>query len=267
MLCWLVTAAPKRLPTTSCSSVTGTATISASFAAIRNISTSLRAQEVPAADTQHHDRAEDQTGQHRVQIGAQREVVRQERPHARELRLAVDELVADRVLHPRVGDQDEVARHPGAEHRDPERRQVDARREAIPAEDPEPEERRLEHERRKSLDRERRTEHVADELRIDGPVHPELELLHEPGGDADREVDQEERPEEVRQAQPALVAGPVPERLHDRDERPETQRQRDEQEVVDRRRRELDRARDRRRWRRSRSSARYLLPTVKRPAR
>src|SRR6187551_3094646 len=39
MLCALVTAAPKRLPTTSCSSVTGTATISATIAALRKTST------------------------------------------------------------------------------------------------------------------------------------------------------------------------------------------------------------------------------------
>src|SRR5205809_8135646 len=40
MLCALVTASPKRLPTTSWSSVTGIATISASFAARRKTSTS-----------------------------------------------------------------------------------------------------------------------------------------------------------------------------------------------------------------------------------
>ena len=132
------------------------------------------------------------------------------------------------------------AGQPGAEHGDPERRQVQARREPVPAEDPEAEERRLEHERGQALDRERRAEDVADELRVHRPVHPELELLHEPGRDPDREVDQEQRPEEARQPQPRLVAGPVPERLHDRDERPQPQRQRHEQEVVDRRRRELD---------------------------
>ena len=40
MLWALVTASPKRLPTTNCSRVTGTATINASFAACRNRSTS-----------------------------------------------------------------------------------------------------------------------------------------------------------------------------------------------------------------------------------
>ena len=175
-----------------------------------------------------------------MHVRAQREPVRQQRPDARQLRLAVHDLVADRVLHPRVRDQDEVRRHPRAEHGDPQRRQVHARRQPVPAEDPEAEERRLEEERGQALDRERRAEDVADELRVDRPVHPELELLHEPGGDADREVDQEERAEEVRQPQPALVPRPVPQRLHDRDERPQPERQRHEQEVVDRRRRELD---------------------------
>ena len=105
-------------------------------------------------------------------------------------------------------------------------------RQPVPAEDPEPDERRLEQERGQPFDRQRRAEHVADELRVDRPVHPELELLHETGGDADREVDQHQRPEEARQAQPRLVARAVPERLHDRDERREPQRQRHEQEVV-----------------------------------
>ena len=121
-----------------------------------------------------------------------------------------------------------------AEHGDPERRQVEARREPVPAEDPEAEERGLEGEGGEALDRERRAEDVADEPRVDRPVHPELELLHEPGRDPDREVDQEERPEEAGQPQPGLVPGSVPERLHDRDERPEPERQRHEQEVVDR---------------------------------
>ena len=114
------------------------------------------------------------------------------------------------------------------------------RREPVPAEDPEPEERRLEHERREPLDRERRAEHVAHELRVDRPVHPELELLHEPRRDTDREVDQHQRPEEAGQPEPGLVAAAVPERLHHRDERSEPERQRDEQEVVERGRGELD---------------------------
>src|SRR5206468_10932693 len=115
-----------------------------------------------------------------------------------------------RILHERVGDEDEVGGHPGPEDGDPERREMEARRELVPAEDPEAEERRLEEERGQSLDREWGAEDVAHELRVHGPVHPELEFLDEPGGDADGEVDEEERPEETRQPEPLLVPGPVP---------------------------------------------------------
>src|SRR5262249_1514150 len=84
-----------------------------------------------------------------------------------------------------------------------------------------------------------RPEDVPDELRVDRPVHPELELLDEPRRDADREVDQHERPKEARQAEPVGVLRPVPDRLHDRDERREAERERNEQEVVEARGREL----------------------------
>jgi hypothetical protein len=82
------------------------------------------AQEVPARDTEHHDRAKDQTGEDQVHPCKQSEVIRQQRSHARELRLAVDDLVADRMLHPRVRYQDEVGRQPRGQRRDPDHRQV-----------------------------------------------------------------------------------------------------------------------------------------------
>ncbi len=80
---------------------------------------------------------------------------------------------------------------------------------------------------------------LPDESRVHRPVHPELELLHEPGRDADREVDQEERPEETSQPQPIVVPAPVPQRLEDRHDRAEPERERHEQEVVERGGREL----------------------------
>ena len=88
---------------------------------------------------------------------------------------------------------------------EPDRREVHARREPIPAEDPQAEERGLERERGEALDRQRCAEHAADELRVRRPVHAELELLDEARGDADREVDQQQRAEEARQPQPRLV--------------------------------------------------------------
>ena len=74
--------------------------------------------------------------------------------------LRVD-LVADRVLHPRVRGQDEVGREPGPDPDEVDRGEVHLRREPVPAEDPEPDERRLEHERAEALDRERCAEDVA----------------------------------------------------------------------------------------------------------
>ena len=198
------------------------------------------AGEVPAADAEHHRGAGGQPREDRVDEGVVGPVAPEQRPDARQHRLPVLDLVADRVLHERVRDEDEVGREPGADHCDPQRREMEPRREAVPAEDPEAEERRLEEEGGEALDRERRPEHVADELGVDRPVHPELELLDEAGRDADREVDQEQRPEEVRQPQPAPRL-PVRRhmRLEDRDDRPQAEGQRHEQEVVDRGRREL----------------------------
>ena len=91
---------------------------------------------------------------------------------------------------------------------------------AAPAEDPEAEEGRLEEEGEQALHRERRAEDVADEAGVLAPGHAELEFLHEPGGDAEDEVDQVELAPELRHAEVLLVAGAHPHGLHDRDDRP-----------------------------------------------
>ena len=106
-------------------------------------------------------------------------------------------------------------------------------------EDPQAEERRLEEERGQALHRERRAEDVTHVFRICRPVHPELELLDDAGDDAEREVDQEQLPEEAGHPQPALVTGSVPRSLKRGDEPDEPDRHRDEQEVVQRRDGEL----------------------------
>jgi hypothetical protein len=85
----------------------------------------------------------------------------------------------------------------------------------------------------------RGAEHVADEAAVARPVHAELELLHDAGDDAHREVDQEDLPEEARQVQPLHVAGAVPDRLEDRDEQRHAERERHEDEVVQGRQAEL----------------------------
>ena len=88
----------------------------------------------------------------------------------------------------------------------------------LPAEDPQPQERGLQEERRQALHGQRRAEHVADEPGVRRPVHPELELLNQTGDHTDRDVDQQQRAEEPGQplvsrlprAEPARCAAARP---------------------------------------------------------
>ena len=73
-----------------------------------------------------------------------------------------------------------------------------------------PKERRLEEKGGEPLHRERGTEHVADRPGVGRPVHAELELLDQAGDDADRDVDDQQRPEEPGQPEVLVAAGPVP---------------------------------------------------------
>ena len=236
-----VTVTPNSLPTPSWTNETGRSTAIATFAAAAEEVDVASAQHVPARDAEHDGGAGDQPGQDHVHPGEEQEALEEDVGDVVGLGapgLLVD-LVPDRVLHPGVGGEDEVRREPRPGPDEVDRREVDPRREAVPAEDPEADERRLEHEGADALDREHRAEDVADVRREHRPVHPELELHDEAGRDPDREVDDEERPEEPRQAQPPLVAGAVPLRLQHREERREPERERDEDEVEERRQREL----------------------------
>ena len=99
---------------------------------------------------------------------------------------------AHRVLHEGVGNEDPVGREVHANRHAPDRGEVDAFRQAVPAEDPQAQECGLEEERGKRLDREWRAEHIAHEAGVLRPVHPELELLHDSGGHTQCEVDDQQ---------------------------------------------------------------------------
>src|SRR5271165_5467011 len=116
---------------------------------------------------------------------------------------------------------------------------MDAPGKPVPAEQPEPEERGLEEERRQALHRQWAAEHVADETRVRRPVHPELELLDEPCYDAHGDVDQQQRAEEAGQAPVLGLPVAMPGGLQQRDEEGQPDRDRHEQEVIDARRCEL----------------------------
>ena len=89
------------------------------------------------------------------------------------------------------------------------------------------------------FDRERRAEDVADVVRVVGPVGAELELHRHAGRDAHREVDAEQHAPELGHALPDLAPGHHVDRFHDRQHPRPAQRERHEQEVVERGEREL----------------------------
>jgi hypothetical protein len=143
------------------------------------------------------------------------------------------------MLHPGVGGQDEERGHDAAQADDADGQRVDQRRQPVPAEDPQPDERGLDEEREQPFHGQRRAEDVAHEHRVVRPVHAELEFLHDAGDDAHREIDQEQHAEEPGQLLPLLILGAVGEDLHHRDEKCQPDGQRDEQEMVGNRDTEL----------------------------
>ena len=198
------------------------------------------APQVPAGHAQDHPRPRDQRRQQRVrQAHRNTLLVKTAVMLVSWARPARRDLVADRVLHPGVGGQDEHGGEGGPHGREVDRHQVQARRDPVPPEDPDPEERRLQEEGGEALDGQRGAEHVADVAGVGRPVHAELELLHEPGDHADRHVDQQDLAEELGEPQPLVVAGPAPGRLHDRGQPRQPDGERDEQEVEHRRQPEL----------------------------
>jgi hypothetical protein len=76
----------------------------------------------------------------------------------------------------------------------------------VPAEEEQPDEGRLEEEGHQPFDRQRRAEDVADIVAVVAPVHAELEFHGDAGGDAEHEVDAEQRAPELRHLPPDRAA-------------------------------------------------------------
>jgi hypothetical protein len=149
------------------------------------------------------------------------------------------ELGADRVLHPAVRDQDPQCGEVRAERHEPGHDQVLDPPELVPAEEEQADERGLEEEGHQALERERHAEDVADVVGEVGPVGTELELHGEPGGHAHGEVDAEQQAPEAGHAPPDRPPGHDVHALHDREQPRQAERERHEQEVVERGQREL----------------------------
>ena len=104
--------------------------------------------------------------------------------------------VADRVLHERVGGDDEVAREPRPHEQGHGHREVTEPAESLLAEEEEPEERGLEDEGEHPLDGEGLAHDLAGVPGEAGPVRPELEFERDARHDAHGEIEREDpRPE------------------------------------------------------------------------
>ena len=204
---YLVSMTPRWLPTRRMRIETGSSTPSASFIEPQEHLGALPAPDLPGGDREHDQAAGHQRREDHVRVAPDEHRVGEERADRGELGPAgvrVD-LVADRVLHPGVGGHDERRRQGGTHGDRPDRQEVQPLGQHVPAEPPQPQEGRLEEEGGQALHRERRAEDVTDEARVLRPVHPELELLDEPGDDADGDVDDQDRAEEP--GQPAQRPG------------------------------------------------------------
>jgi len=189
--------------------------------------------ELPAADP-----GQQATGDHEgrgdlVRECDQEERIGEQRGEIGQLGAPVAVGGADRVLHEGVRGQDEDRRD-GATQRDQVHAQVvqDARQ-PVPAEDPQTDERRLQEEGDQGFESQRRAEDIADEAGVLRPVHTELELLHDAGDHARREVDEEKLREKLGEAQPLIVSSAQPSGLQNRDHPAGPDGHWHEEEVVD----------------------------------
>ena len=172
----------------------------------------------------------------RLGVGIEYQVREARKLHAHRQRI---ELRALRILHEAVGDQDPHGRQVGSQRNQVGDDQVLRLGQALPAEHHETDERRLHEESHQAFDRERRAEGVADEARVVRPVGPELELHRQAGGDTQREVDQEQPAPEMGHPAVDVASGGDVDRLHRREHEGKAERQRNEQEMIERRHGEL----------------------------
>ena len=128
--CAFVVWIPNALPHQSWIAVSGIRRRIASFAAARKDVDVAALAQMPRRDAEHDEAARQAAGQDHVHVREDRERLEHDRRDVVRLRRArrLVDLVADRVLHPRVRDDDEVGREPGAEPDEVDRRQMHLRR-------------------------------------------------------------------------------------------------------------------------------------------
>ena len=111
--------------------------------------------------------------------------------------------------------------------------------EPVPAKEHQADEGRLQEERHQAFDGQRRAEDVSDIVGVVRPVGSELEFHSQAGGDAEHEIDAEDRPPEPGDRPPDRATGHDIDALHDDQQERKSQRQRHEEKMVHRRQGEL----------------------------
>ena len=152
----------------------------------------LAAPQRVGADPQHDEGGRHVEGADRVRqpIGKRRieddlEPILRKKP-------AIDDLVADRGLHPAIGGQDPERRGQRAHGHQHGGDEMHRRRHQLAAEQQHPEKGRFEEERGQALIGQQRRDHVAGGVGEAAPVGAELERHHDAGHDAHAEGDGED---------------------------------------------------------------------------
>ena len=200
-----------------------------------------RPQQIPGRYAEHEHARRDIARRHGMHELGLRDRVEQHRREVGELHAHrfVIEIGADRILHPSVRNQDPERGKVRSQRHQERHQQMLHLAEPVPTEKEQAHHRRLEDERHHPFDCQRHAENIADVVRVIGPVGPELEFERQTGRHAHDEIDAEQKAPETRHVAIDLAAGHHVDRFHDDQHPGKPERQGDEQEVVQRSRREL----------------------------
>jgi hypothetical protein len=174
--------------------------------------------DVARADREHDQRrGQVGRGQHVRQAIEEARIEDHGQPIDR-LRDAVAHLEAGRRLHPGIGREDPKRRDRSAGGHEDRRHGVQPRWHALPAEQHDAEERRLQEERHQHFVADHRTDEIADDHRETAPVGAELVGQHQAGHNAHGERHGKDLGPEPRQPQQVVLAGHHPAHQQGRDE-------------------------------------------------
>ena len=149
-------------------------------------------EQVGGPHGRHHEGSGHDRGGHVVGVLPEEPGIGEQAPETIDMNSPVRrERVGDRVLHPGVGRQDEIAGQPRPKEQHQGRRPMDLGAEPLLTEQQNPQKRRFQEEREKALHGQRLPDDTAGEIRELGPIGPELKLHgnagHDPEGEAQRE--------------------------------------------------------------------------------